>query len=289
MNPHPAQPVTPRPAVPWKDLVPLTRVERFAELTLCLPWLAASLSFYWLGGWWIVPGGVCSFYFFLTGLRTSHNAQHGNIGIGRRGHDLVLLMLSGLMLASMHAIRTTHLHHHRHCLDEDDVESATARLTWWRAMLAGPGFIVRLHRTALRIAKPVTRRWIVLELLIAALIVLVAVVIPDVAWLRWHVLAMLTGECLTGFFAVWTVHHGCVDEQPMGRTVRGRLLNRLSYGMFLHAEHHLFPGVPTAHLPELARRLDEAGADIAAHRVIAMPEGRKEGARTDPLAVGAVV
>jgi fatty acid desaturase len=28
--------------------------------------------------------------------------------------------------------------------------------------------------------------------------------------------------------------------------------------MFFHLEHHLFPQVPTAHLPLLARRLDNA-------------------------------
>lgn len=271
MEPEPERVALPRLAVMWKDLVPLTRIERLTELTLCLPWLAASLGLYAVGGWWVLPGGVCSFYFFLTGLRTSHNAQHGNIGIGRRGHDLVLLTLSTLMLASMHAIRTTHLHHHRHCLDEDEVESSTARLAWWRAMLAGPAFIVRLHLTAWRIAKPLTRRWIAAELALAGCVIVAAVAFATLACLRWHVLAMLGGECLTGFFAVWTVHHGCVDEQPIGRTVRGRLLNRLSYGMFLHAEHHLCPGVPTAHLPELAQRLDEAGADVAAHRVIALP------------------
>jgi len=32
----------------------------------------------------------------------------------------------------------------------------------------------------------------------------------------------------------------------------------VSYSMFLHAEHHLFPAVPTAHLKELARRIDAA-------------------------------
>ncbi|HLG57634.1 MAG TPA: fatty acid desaturase [Vicinamibacterales bacterium] len=46
-----------------------------------------------------------------------------------------------------------------------------------------------------------------------------------------------------------------------GRT-RGSVLllphrpNFLSYDMFHHVEHHLFPAVPTCRLPELSRRLD---------------------------------
>jgi fatty acid desaturase len=34
----------------------------------------------------------------------------------------------------------------------------------------------------------------------------------------------------------------------------------LTFNMFFHLEHHLFPLVPTAHLPMLARRLDQAMA-----------------------------
>ena len=38
--------------------------------------------------------------------------------------------------------------------------------------------------------------------------------------------------------------------------------------MFLHAEHHLFPSVPTFRLGELARRLDRVAPDVAAKQVI---------------------
>jgi fatty acid desaturase len=38
--------------------------------------------------------------------------------------------------------------------------------------------------------------------------------------------------------------------------------------MFLHAEHHLFPSVPTFRLQELARRLDRAAPAIAERQVI---------------------
>lgn len=243
-------------AVPWRDLVSLTPLEKAWELTLVLPWLASSLICYDRG--WYVSGLFCSFYFFLTGLRQSHNAQHYALGLPRRGQDAVLFVLSVLMLGSMHAVQVTHLHHHRHCLEEEDSEGATARLPWWRALLIGPFFPLRLHLSAWKLAVRSKRQWITSELVAIGVVLLVGLLTPPSA-VRWHLAAMLVGECFTGFFAVWTVHHGCTPEQ-IGRTQRGSFLNAVSYSMFFHAEHHLFPAVPTVHLAEIAHRVDAVGA-----------------------------
>src|SRR6266404_587883 len=89
--------------IEWRDLVALTPVEKTWELALGLPWLALSLWSYGHGWWWAGLG--CSFYVFLTGLRQSHNAQHYVLGLPRRIQDGVLLGLSVLMLASMHAVQ----------------------------------------------------------------------------------------------------------------------------------------------------------------------------------------
>jgi fatty acid desaturase len=171
------------------------------------------------------------------------------------------------MLASMHAVQVTHLHHHRHCLDDEDSEGATSKLSWWRAVLLGPLFIIRLHVSAWRLAGRRKQAWVAAELVAIILILAWVCCVADSVALRWHAFAMATGECLTGFFAVWTVHHGCGPHEP-GRTQRGRWLNLLSYSMFFHAEHHLFPAVPTAHLPELARRLDAAAPEIPKRPVL---------------------
>ncbi len=244
--------------VEWRDLVALTPMEKASELSLSLPWLIGSFWFYGKG--WLGLGLACSFFFFLTGLRQSHNAQHYSLGLPRIAQDAVLFVLSVLMLGSMHAVQTTHLHHHRHCLEEEDGEGATARLPWWRAMLVGPLFYIRLHVSAWRLAVAAKRRWILAELFAVVGVVALAVCRTEAEALRWHTMAMLTGECMTGFFAVWTVHHGCDAHEP-GRTQRGGLLNFISYSMFLHAEHHLYPAVPTAHLGQLARRIDAAMPD----------------------------
>ena len=69
---------------------------------------------------------------------------------------------------------------------------------------------------------------------------------------------MAAGRCLTAFFAVWTVHHDCAGRTIPARTLRNRSRSILTADMFFHVEHHLFPKVPTRHLPELACRLDAA-------------------------------
>lgn len=247
-------------AVEWRDLLPLSPAEKAWELVLSLPWLAGSLLCYQAG--WYGLGLLCSFYFFLTGLRQSHGAQHYTLGVPRPAQDAVLFLLSLLMLASMHAVQVSHLHHHRHCLDEEDTEGSTAGLPWWRALLVGPFFPLRLHQAAWRLGSPAKRRWIAVELGGIAGIVAAALALPGLPALQWHVAVMLAGECLTGFFAVWTVHHGCDPAGLHSRTQRGRWLNRLSYNMFFHAEHHLFPAVPTCRLARLAERLDAAVPEI---------------------------
>lgn len=258
-------------AIPWRDLLTLSPAEKAWELVLSLPWLVGSLLFYQAG--WPVAGAFCSFYFFLTGLRQSHGAQHYTLGVPRWVQDGVLFLLSLLMLSSMHAVQVSHMHHHRHCLDDEDAEGSTALLPWWKALLVGPLFPLRLHRTAWALASPSLsgsnrQRWIAAEVLGVFGIVAAAMTVSDLPALRWHVAAMLIGESMTGFFAVWTVHHDCAPDGLFARTQRGRWMTRISYSMFFHAEHHLFPAVPTCRLARLAERLDAAAPEVRWPHVI---------------------
>ena len=252
-------------AVAWRDLLELPRWRAWGELLISLPWLAASLAFYQAG--WLLAGATCSFFLFLTGLRQSHGAQHYNIGVPRLPQDILMGLLSGVMLTSMHAIQVTHLHHHRHCLGEEDIEASVATWPAWKVIALGPLFPVMLHRHGWRLGRPWQRRWIASELVLVVAVIAAAVVL-DVPALRWHVAAMLVGECLTGFFAVWTVHHGCDAEHHIARTQRGWVKNFLTYHMFFHVEHHLFPAVPTCRLPELAERIDVAAPELREMQVL---------------------
>jgi fatty acid desaturase len=248
----------------WRDLTHLSKAEIVKELLLSLPWLVASLwaaqvRLYFLA----LPA---SFMFFLVGLRQVHNAYHYALGLSRRGSDWVMFALSPLMLGSMHAVQLNHLEHHQHCLAEEDIEGASARLPAWKAVLVGPLFPVRLHVNAWKKMRGPGRRWMIGELSVTAGVVLLAVSASSAA-LRYHVLAMAVGQCLTSFFAVWTVHHDCEQPGPFARTMRGLLKNGATYNMFFHVEHHLFPAVPTCHLPKLAARLDQAAPELTQLRV----------------------
>jgi len=252
MAPCPAQ-VEALHAVQWRDLLPLRRSEVAGELALSLPWLAGSVFAAATGHGLVAL--ACSFMFFLTGLRQVHNAFHNALGLSRAGSDWVMLVLSVLMLGSMHAVQVNHLRHHRHCMAEDDIEAMGARRSALGAMLLGPWFPWCLHRKALEVGTPTQRRWILLELL-ANCAWIGAVFLLDYWPLQYHVLAMATAQCLTAFFAVWTTHHGCTPDGPIARTIRNRFKATVAYDMFYHFEHHMFPAVPTCRLAILARRID---------------------------------
>jgi len=251
-------------SVEWRDLTHLSSLEIFKELLLPVPWLAASL---WLASrHFFVPALIASFLFFLVGLRQVHNAFHYALGLSRRGSDWVMLFLSVVMLGSMHAVQINHLQHHQHCLDDQDVEGASARMPAWKAIAVGPLFPIRLHLNAWKIARGATLRWIRIEMLTTVVMVAAAILVPSTC-LRYHLCAMTVGQCLTSFFAVWTVHHDCEHERPFARTLRGLLKNGATFNMFFHIEHHLFPAVPTCHLPQLAERLDKAAPEMTRLRV----------------------
>jgi fatty acid desaturase len=252
-------------AVQWQDLRHLTRFEVVHELILSPPWLLAS---WWAASFehYVVALG-CSFMFFVTGLRQVHNAYHYALGLSRGATEWLMFALSVLMLGSMHAVQINHLRHHRHCMKQEDVEAMSARMPAWQAILVGPLFPLRLHHKALQVAGARQQKWIRGEL--AANLVWIAVVVGvlELPWLQYHVLAMAVGQCLTAFFAVWTVHHDCEPEGVFARTIRGRAKGLATYNMFYHVEHHLFPAVPTRKLPVLAQRLDQVAPEFVAKRV----------------------
>lgn len=247
-------------SVEWRDLMELSRWEVVNELTLSLPWLTASLVLASFRLYLFALG--CSFIFFLCGLRVVHNAYHYAIGIPRRHTEWVMFTLSVLMLSAMHALQQTHLHHHSHCMDDEDVEAASARMPWWKAFIFGPAFAVMIHTKGIELANPRQKKWIIAELTCIAVWVFLALFVLNIPLLKYHVIAMSIGQCLTAFFAVWTVHHDCDRSHYIARTLRNPLKSFIAYDMFFHVEHHLYPAVPTCHLAKLAARLDEAAPEL---------------------------
>jgi fatty acid desaturase len=246
--------------VQWRDLVHVRSLEVLTEPLLPAAWLVASLVMAGTGRYLIALG--FSFFFFLTGLRLVHNAFHGALGLSRRSTDIVLWIMSFVMLGSMHAVQFNHLRHHKLSLGEGDVEGRSAEMPAWRALLFGPIFPILLHVTAFRYGHRKLRMIVLAELLLSAVWVLAVFGALHSNVLRYHVSAMLAGQCMTAFFAVWTVHHHCDRTHHLARTLHNRIKNRITFNMFLHIEHHLFPRVPTCHLPELSRRIDRVAPDL---------------------------
>ena len=247
-----------RRAVRTADLQRCTPFQSVVELSLPLPWLMTA--WYASANGWYPLTLLASFYFFLTGLRVAHNAFHHALGLSRRSTDGVMAVLSVLMLGSLHAVRATHLIHHRHCMGERDVEGKVAAQSALGALLRGPLFPFAIHLAGWRSASRDQRRWIALELSLN----IVWLVLVWICWsstaLKLHTVLMLLAYSLSAFFAVWTVHRDCeASDQDNARTLRSRWKSVLSYGMFFHVEHHWFPAVPTCRMPELSRRLDAAG------------------------------
>jgi fatty acid desaturase len=247
-------------SVAWKDLVSLTRIEIGWELLLPGAWLIASLA---IAGNGRSPAALgFSFMFFLAGLRLVHNAFHHALGLSRRTTDAVLWILSVVMLGSMHAVKFNHLRHHRLALGEGDVEGRSAEMPAWRALLFGPVFPILLHWTAFIRGSRKVRVVVMAELAMNAVWISLVLGPLHSPALRYHVIAMAIGQCLTAFFAVWTVHHHCDRTHHLARTLRNRFKNGITLNMFRHIEHHLFPAVPTCHLPELSRRIDIAAPEL---------------------------
>jgi fatty acid desaturase len=257
--------------VEWRDLCSLSTREVVREVGIYLPWLVLSCVFAHLGAtlhWvWFLPALGSSFMFFLCGLRQVHNAFHYAVGVPPKAHEWLMFVLSPLMMSAMHAIQWNHLRHHRHCMDDDDFEAVSARMPGWKALLTGPRFPVLLHTKALQLAKPRVRRWIHWELAAMAAMPVLAWVVIDQAWLQYHVIAMVVGQGFSAFFAVWTVHHDCDRSHFIARTLRNDVKSFVSYNMFYHVEHHLFPAVPTCHLPRLSERLDAVAPELRSKQV----------------------
>jgi fatty acid desaturase len=254
-------------SVRWKDLVKYQRFETARELCLPLPWLAvvcgqqamavgATGSVQW---GWIVAMGIAVIYVFMLGLRVAHNAFHGTLGLTPSGDHWVMGVISVMMLGSSHAINYTHMYHHKHCMQIGDVEGELATLPFGRALFKSPIYPVYIHIVALRDAPKLQKRWILAELAVSALLQCMMLVWFESPVYGLYSLMMLVANLSAPMVGIWAVHRQCEGSAVNARSCRSRVVNFLTCGMFYHAEHHLFPAVPTRHLAELAMRIDATG------------------------------
>ena len=238
--------------IQWQDLRQLRPAEAIYNIFLSLPFLLLSWWSAWQGYWLLAL--AATFFFFTAALRQAHDCYHRTLGVGKAATELMLFMLSITMLCSTHAIRHTHLNHHRDPLGESDVEGNWACLPWYKAVLGGGLFSIAIQWFGLTHGSHRNRTLVAIDMvLIFAVIATTFITMHPV--LVYHVSVMILANTMVGFFAVWSVHHGC-DEIVYARSERHPFINLLTFNLLYHIEHHLFPAVPTNHLPELAKRLD---------------------------------
>ena len=245
--------------VEWKDLQNLSFKEMLIENNLTIPWFVLSFTLAYFEYYLIAL--PFSAIFFLTGLRQAHNGFHYALGTNKWLTSLTLYVNSVLMMASMHAVKFNHLRHHKYCLSEEDYEGKSAGMTWYGAILYGPIHMFKIHQMTWQLGNKKYRKNMVFELLSVSIFG-IFVLYFDIHCLMYHIIVMIMGEFLMAFFAVWTVHHDTHDRPNFARTQRTGWKNKLTFSMFYHLEHHLFPAVPTIKLPELAKRIDDVLPEI---------------------------
>lgn len=245
--------------VEWKDLRRLSIKEMLIENNLTLPWLFASMTLAYYGYYLLAL--PFSAFFFLTGLRQVHNGFHNSLGTNKFLTWVSLFGNSVLMMTSIHAVKFNHIRHHKYCLGDEDYEGKSAGMSWYGAIFYGPVHMFLIHKVTLQLGNKNYRRNVILEL--AAITLFASLVFYfKIHFLIYHIIVMVIGEFLMAFFAVWTVHHDTHDHPDMARTQRTGWKNKITFSMFYHLEHHMFPAVPTIKLPELARRIDEVLPEI---------------------------
>ncbi len=259
-------------SVEWQDLRQLTGSQIAYNLILPYPFLL--LSWWFASQSWYVLACCASYLFFASAFRQAHDGYHHSLGTGKRVTTALLLLLSVLLMTSLHSIRATHMEHHRNPLGDSDIEGSLAKLPWWQAMLGGVTYRLAIYRQGLALSSRHNKRIAWLEFGLIALVIMVTLVltIVDVSEfglltqvLLYHLATMMLANASVGIIAVWGVHHDC--DETIARTERNPLINLLTFNLLYHVEHHLFPAVPSNHLPELAKRLDKVAPHLTDQKV----------------------
>lgn len=261
--------------VQWQDLRSLTRGQITYNVILPYPFLLLSWWFASQSCYFLACGA--SYLFFASAFRQAHDGYHHSLGIGKRTTTAILLLLSVVLMTSLHSIRATHMEHHRNPLGDSDNEGSLAKMSWWQAMLGGVTYRLDIYRQGLRLSSRRNRHITYLEFGLIALVIVTALVlsvfhiaVPAIAMsaqvLIYHILTMMLANASVGIIAVWGVHHDC--DETVARTERNPLVNLLTFNLLYHVEHHLFPAVPSNHLPQLAKRLDAAAPHLTKAHVL---------------------
>ena len=253
----------PEPLIPTldslgEDLLATSSRQRWLALARPLIGVATYGLAAYARQWWLTP--ILVFLIFVAVVTVTHDVVHGSLGLSRRKTDWALFAMGAVLLESGHAYRATHLRHHRVFPGHDDPEGDPARLTLIGAILCGPFFLPRLWCWALSQSKPgcAQRHWLIAEAAWPVSVIVAGFwLLPLTPAVLLYAALAIAGSWV---YPLLTVHlpHRHYGDTPFTQThtVRGRIIPALFLELTYHLEHHLYPEVPSHHLPELSRRLD---------------------------------
>lgn len=261
-----------RKLMPWQDLRSLTLCQKIINVILPLPFLGVA--------WWAIVQGylllalIGWYAFFTASFRQAHDCYHRTIGIHHQYAEVILYCLSFLLLTSTHAVKETHLLHHKNPLAEEDIETRYYKVTWYEAILGGFSHWWSLQTQGYAMAKIANKQKILIDFALMGCMLFLSIILMiflNFYVLLFHVCIVCLGNLFVGFIAGWVVHRGCDSHSMTARTERSWLVNKLTFNMWFHQEHHLFPAVPANNLPKLAKRLDEFAPHLTELRVLEKP------------------
>jgi fatty acid desaturase len=194
-----------------------------------------------------------------------HEGMHGVLFAGRAWNQVASVLLGAAFLMSFTAYRVMHLRHHRYLGDPRDPDDyhnySRSRLTVWllhfvRLTLGPLLYLALIPLLALRYGSAEQRKLIAAEYtgLFAIYSVLLRTFPARELLVVWFVPLLLMGAltAVRGF-----TQHGITEAADPYLASRTMLPHPAIAFLLLnenyHLEHHLFPEVPSYHLPELHR------------------------------------
>lgn len=239
-----------------RDLLITSGRQRIVALARPYLGVACFVVVVWLGWWWLTP--LVVFGIFVAVVTVTHDVVHRTLGLTETQTDRWLFALGLVLLESGHAYRITHRQHHRLFPNPDDPEGYPANLSLPGAVCYGPVFLIRLWIWAFQRGRSADRRWLVAEAVVPVVAITTGVLCwPVTPGILVYTVMAIVGSWVYPLLTVYLPHHDYGDEPlTQTRTLRGHVLPAIFLELTYHLEHHLYPQVPSHHLPELARRLD---------------------------------
>ncbi len=267
------------------------------RLGLHLVLLAAAATAVILAGrvslWLAVPALYVYYFFYGFWVAIAHELQH-KIVLAKRFNwlsEIFFFVVQVLLWNSPRYARISHRLHHRYTMvrgidpETEWPEVITSRWLkryFWGRILAIllVGALVDLARAVrtqiqrlagvedrmMRDHCDASDRRAIRRESAAILLIHLAIVVAAIAYRRWEPLLLITIAWQVGWAieGMWhqTEHIGRLynvnDQRLCTRSIRvGPLIKAIYWGLDDHVDHHLFPGVPSRHLPKLHRHLQD--------------------------------